>query len=151
MSARILVAEGILLLIVAAIHLLIIPVLRDTLVRQLSAPDFQFVWPPFVLAFVVLGILLVALWRLGPASPDPSFHRKFSRLACDIPYCGVTCASNQVVESLCTKGEIYTVRWSIECVYRKRPRCFPSATTPRDGASTVRVIKPPTHLKDTAA
>jgi hypothetical protein len=42
-SARILVAEGILLLIVAAIHLLIIPVLRDTLVRQLSAPDFQFV------------------------------------------------------------------------------------------------------------
>jgi hypothetical protein len=33
----------------------------DTLVRQLSAPDFQFVWPPFVLAFVVLGILLVAL------------------------------------------------------------------------------------------
>src|SRR5215831_19020634 len=60
-SARILVAEGILLLIVAAIHLLVIPVLRDTLVRQLSAPDFQFVWPPFVLAFVVLGILLVPL------------------------------------------------------------------------------------------
>src|SRR5262249_51131569 len=60
-SARILVAEGILLLIVAAIHLLVAPVLRDTFVRQLSVADFQFVWPPFVLAFVVLGILLVAL------------------------------------------------------------------------------------------
>jgi hypothetical protein len=60
-SARILVAEGVLPLIVAAIHLLIIPVLRDTLVRRLSAPDFQFVWPPLVLAFVVLGILLVPL------------------------------------------------------------------------------------------
>jgi hypothetical protein len=59
-SARLLVGEGILLLIVAAIHLLVIPALRDTLVRQLSAPDFQFVWPPFVLAFVVLGS---CLWR----------------------------------------------------------------------------------------
>lgn len=58
-SARILAVEGILLLIVAVIHLLVIPILRSALVRQLSAADFQFVWPPFLLAFVVVGILLV--------------------------------------------------------------------------------------------
>lgn len=58
-AARVLTAEGILLLIVAAIHLLAIPTLRNTLMHQLSAADFQFIWPPFLLAFAVVGILLV--------------------------------------------------------------------------------------------
>jgi hypothetical protein len=45
--------------VVAAIHLAVTPLLRSTLVDQLSAPDFQFAWPPFSLCFIVLGILLV--------------------------------------------------------------------------------------------
>ena len=60
-SARILRVQGILLLVVAAIHLAATPLLRVTLVRQLTAEDFQFVWPPFLLSFVVLGILLIPI------------------------------------------------------------------------------------------
>lgn len=58
-SARILSTEGVLLLVVAAIHLLIIPQLRGVLARMLSGGDFKFVWPPFLLNHVVVGILLV--------------------------------------------------------------------------------------------
>lgn len=59
LCARILRVQGILILVVAAIHLAATPLLRGTLVAQLSPPDFQFVWPPFLLSFVVLGILLI--------------------------------------------------------------------------------------------
>lgn len=59
LCARILRVQGILILLVAAIHLAATPLLRGTLVAQLSAADFQFVWPPFLLSFVVLGILLI--------------------------------------------------------------------------------------------
>jgi hypothetical protein len=58
-SAGILRVQGILILTVAAIHFAVTPLLRATLVRELSANDFQFVWPPFLLSFVVMGILLV--------------------------------------------------------------------------------------------
>jgi hypothetical protein len=58
-SARILRTQGILILVVAAIHFAATPLLRATLVQELSAADFQFVWPPFLLSFVVMGILLV--------------------------------------------------------------------------------------------
>jgi hypothetical protein len=58
-SSRILKVQGVLLLFVAAIHLLVIPQLRGVLVRMLSAADFQFVWPPFLLNHAVVGILLV--------------------------------------------------------------------------------------------
>lgn len=60
-SARILRVQGILVLIVAAIHLAATPLLRRTLADQLSAADFQFTWPPFALSFVVMGILLIPL------------------------------------------------------------------------------------------
>ena len=59
--SRILTVEGILLLVVAAIHLLIIPELRSLLVRLLSPGDFRFVWSPFLLNHAVVGILLVPL------------------------------------------------------------------------------------------
>lgn len=58
-SSRILKVQGVLLLFVAAIHLLVIPQLRSLLVHMLSAADFRFVWPPFLLNHAVVGILLV--------------------------------------------------------------------------------------------
>ncbi len=58
-SARILRVEGILILLVAAIHLAVTPLLRGTLAGQLSAADFEFAWPPFSLCFVVMGLLLI--------------------------------------------------------------------------------------------
>jgi hypothetical protein len=58
-SSRILRLQGSVILIVAAIHLAATPLLRATLVHELSAADFQFVWPPFLLSFVVMGILLI--------------------------------------------------------------------------------------------
>jgi hypothetical protein len=54
-------AEGVLLLVVATIHLLVIPELRSVLVRLLSPGDFRFVWPPFLLNHAVMGILLIPL------------------------------------------------------------------------------------------
>ena len=60
-ASRILRVEGILLLVVAAIHLLAIPELRSLFVRLLSPGDFRFVWPPFLLNHAVVGILLVPL------------------------------------------------------------------------------------------
>jgi hypothetical protein len=59
MAARILQVQGILILVVAAIHFGATPFLRSTLAQQLSASDFQFVWPPFLLSFLVVGILLI--------------------------------------------------------------------------------------------
>jgi hypothetical protein len=59
MCARILQVQGILILLVAAIHLAVTPLLRGTLHRQLSARDFAFAWPPFLLSFVGMGILLI--------------------------------------------------------------------------------------------
>jgi len=60
-ASRVLIAEGILLLLVAAIHLLAIPLLRSTFLRILSPKAFQFVWPPFLLNHAVVGILLIPL------------------------------------------------------------------------------------------
>jgi len=60
-SSRIMRVEGILLLLVAGIHLAVIPTLRSVLVRILSPGDFRFVWPPFLLNHAVVGILLIPL------------------------------------------------------------------------------------------
>ncbi len=60
-SSRILLVEGILLLVVAAIHLLVIPELRRLFAHLLSTRDFQFVWSPFLLNHTVVGILLIPL------------------------------------------------------------------------------------------
>ena len=60
-SSRIVRAEGILLLLVAAIHPAVIPTLRRAFVSLLSPGDFQFVWPPFLLNHAVVGILLIPL------------------------------------------------------------------------------------------
>lgn len=57
--ARILRVQGGLILLVAAIHLAATPLLRDVFSAQLSARDFKFAWPPMVLSFVVMGILLI--------------------------------------------------------------------------------------------
>jgi hypothetical protein len=58
---RLLVAEGVLLLVVAAIHLLVIPVLKKVLARILTPHDMAFVWAPFVLNHAVVGVLLIPL------------------------------------------------------------------------------------------
>jgi hypothetical protein len=60
-SSRILRVEGILLLVVAAIHLLVIRELRSLFIRLLSPRAFEFVWSPFLLNHAVVGILLVSL------------------------------------------------------------------------------------------
>lgn len=60
-ASRILLVEGIVLLIVAAIHLLVIPELRRLFVRLLSPRAFEFVWSPFLLNHAVVGILLIPL------------------------------------------------------------------------------------------
>lgn len=60
-ASRILMVEGIVLLIVAAIHLLVIPELRRLFVRLLSPRAFELVWSPFLLNHAVVGILLIPL------------------------------------------------------------------------------------------
>jgi hypothetical protein len=60
-SSRIMRVEGILLLVVAAIHMAVIATLRGVLGRMLSPGDFRFVWPPFLLNHAVVGILLIPL------------------------------------------------------------------------------------------
>jgi hypothetical protein len=60
-ASRILTVEGVLLLVVAAIHMLVIPSLRNVFVRLLSPGAFRFVWPPFLLNHAVVGILLIPL------------------------------------------------------------------------------------------
>jgi hypothetical protein len=61
--------EGILLLLVAAIHLLVIPVLKSTFAQQITTTDFQAIWTPFLLNHVVVGLLLMPLglttWYAG--------------------------------------------------------------------------------------
>jgi len=61
LSSRILLVQGILILVVAAIHLAVTPLLRDTMLHRLSSTDFLFVWPPLLLSFVVMGILLIPI------------------------------------------------------------------------------------------
>jgi hypothetical protein len=60
-ASHILIVEGTLLLVVAAIHMLVIPSLRGVFVRVLSPGAFRFIWSPFLLNHVVVGILLVPL------------------------------------------------------------------------------------------
>ena len=77
--ARILGVQGVLILVVAAIHFAATPLLRDTVARELSPTDFEFVWPPFLLSFMVMGILLVPIGvstlfcarALGPGNDGP--------------------------------------------------------------------------------
>ena len=58
---RALMFEGGVLLVVAAIHLLVIPILSRELSRGLTVADFATIWPPFLLNHVVVGILLIPL------------------------------------------------------------------------------------------
>jgi hypothetical protein len=60
-ASLILKVEGILLLVVAAIHLLVIRELRGLFARLLSPQAFEFVWSPFLLNHAVVGILLIPL------------------------------------------------------------------------------------------
>jgi hypothetical protein len=60
--ARIISVTGSLLLIVAAIHLLVTPVLkRSFLDRVLTPQELEVVSPPFLLNHIVVGILLIPL------------------------------------------------------------------------------------------
>jgi hypothetical protein len=53
--------EGILLLVVGIIHLIVIPLMKSTFVRQLTVPDFNTIWPPFLLNHLLVGLLLIPL------------------------------------------------------------------------------------------
>src|SRR5216684_1383632 len=60
--ARIISVTGSLLLIVAAIHLLVTPVLKSAILdRVLTPQELRVVSPPFLLNHIVVGILLIPL------------------------------------------------------------------------------------------
>lgn len=60
-TSRIMITEGWLVLVVAAIHLAVIPLLTRVLRYNLPAEAFAFVYPPFMLNHVVSGILLAPI------------------------------------------------------------------------------------------
>jgi len=60
--ARLISVTGVLLLIVAAIHLLVTPVLKSFILdRVLTPQELRIVSPPFLLNHIVVGILLIPL------------------------------------------------------------------------------------------
>src|SRR6267143_4878459 len=60
--ARLMSVTGVLLLIVAAIHLLVTPVLKSFILdRVLTAQELRIVSPPFLLNHIIVGILLIPL------------------------------------------------------------------------------------------
>jgi hypothetical protein len=59
--AGLLTIQGWLLLVVAAIHLSVTPVVHAFVASQISAREMVTVWPPFALSFVVMGILLIPI------------------------------------------------------------------------------------------
>src|SRR5438045_493565 len=62
LTSLVFVIEGILLLIVAGIHLVITPLLTDAILhRNLTTRAVRIVGPPFVLNHLVVGILLIPL------------------------------------------------------------------------------------------
>jgi hypothetical protein len=59
--ARILIIEGALLVTVAAIHLAMTSELGSIVARFMTPKAFNFVWPPYALDHVVVGILLLPI------------------------------------------------------------------------------------------
>ena len=59
--SRILVIEGALLIVVAAIHLAMTSELGSVVARVMTPKAFAFVWPPYALDHVVVGILLLPI------------------------------------------------------------------------------------------
>jgi len=60
--ARLISVTGVLLLIVAALHLLVTPVLKSVILdRVLTPQELRIVSPPFLLNHIVVGILLIPL------------------------------------------------------------------------------------------
>jgi hypothetical protein len=62
LASRVIAIVGVLLLVVAAIHLIITPLLKEAVLDRVLAPEMlPIVAPPFVLNHVVVGILLIPL------------------------------------------------------------------------------------------
>jgi hypothetical protein len=59
--SRILIIEGALLVVVAAIHLAMTSELGSIVARFMTPKAFAFVWPPYALDHVVVGILLLPI------------------------------------------------------------------------------------------
>jgi hypothetical protein len=59
--ARLLVAQGALLILVAAIHLAMTAELGSIVARFMTPKAFAFVWPPYALDHVVVGFLLLPI------------------------------------------------------------------------------------------
>jgi|ERR1700678_2690708 hypothetical protein len=59
LAARVLKVDGILLLVVAAIHLVATPLALNFISSQPTAAAYAQIKPPFLLSFVVVGILLI--------------------------------------------------------------------------------------------
>jgi len=62
LASRVILMVGVLLLVVAAIHLAVTPLLTDTVLDRVLAPEMMpIVAPPFLLNHIVVGILLLPL------------------------------------------------------------------------------------------
>jgi len=60
-AARALRAGGVLVWIAAGIHLIALPLLRDSVAPSLSSGAYGFVWPILAFAFLLDGVLLLPL------------------------------------------------------------------------------------------
>jgi hypothetical protein len=59
--ARMLTIQGVLLLVVAVIHLIMTPEIARIVGHNTSARAYAFLWPPYALDHVAVGVLLVPL------------------------------------------------------------------------------------------
>jgi hypothetical protein len=59
--SRVLVAQGALLIVVAVIHLVMTAEISSIVARNTTPKAFAFLWPPYALDHVVVGILMTAV------------------------------------------------------------------------------------------
>lgn len=90
LAARILKADGVLLLVVAMIHFAATPFALRFVSSQSTPEAFVQIEPPFLLSFIVVGILLVPIGLSTVYSAD-SFRRgeRWARVICGFNALGV--------------------------------------------------------------
>ena len=90
LAARILKADGVLLLVVALIHFAATPFALRFVSSQSTPEAFAQIGPPFLLSFIVVGILLVPIGLSTVYSAD-SFRRgeRWARVICAFNALGV--------------------------------------------------------------
>jgi hypothetical protein len=90
LAARILKADGVLLLVVALIHFAATPFALRFVSSQSTPEAFVQIGPPFLLSFIVVGILLVPIGLSTVYSAEP-FRRgeRWARVICAFNALGV--------------------------------------------------------------